>query len=54
MENNERPAGQAPADKDTRIRLVMSPEADGDTIDLGRVFHNMKLKTRIFAWVLVL
>ena len=38
-----------------QIQLVVNrPETDEDTIDLGNVFHNMKLKKRIFAWVLVL
>ena len=42
-------------DKDTKIQLVMNnPDTEEDTIDLGRVFHNMKVKSRIFAWVLVL
>ena len=44
-----------PADKDTKIQLVMNaPDSDETTIDLGRVLHNAKLKSRIFAWVLVL
>ena len=55
MENNERPASILPAEKDAKIQLVMNaPESDETTIDLGRVFHNVKLKSRIFAWVLVL
>ena len=55
MENNERPASILPAEKDAKIQLVMNaPESDETTIDLGRVFHNAKLKSRIFAWVLVL
>ena len=50
MENNN------PLPKEnTQIQLVVNnPDAEGDTIDLGRVFHNMKVKSRIFAWVLVL
>lgn len=41
-------------EKDTKIQLVMNrPESDETTIDLGRVLHNMKVKARIFAWVLV-
>ena len=55
MENNERRDGQFSADKDTQIRLVVNrPENEGDTIDLGRVFRTMKLKSRLFAWVLIL
>ena len=42
-------------EKDTKIQLVVNnPDAEEDSIDLGRVFHNMKVKSRIFAWVLVL
>jgi len=38
-----------------QIQLVVNrPETDETTIDLGNVFHNMKLKSRVFAWVLVL
>lgn len=38
-----------------QIQLVVNrPESGETTIDLGRVFHNMKVKSRIFAWVLVL
>ena len=41
-------------EKDTKIQLVVNnPESEDDSIDLGRVFHNVKLKARIFAWVLV-
>ena len=50
MENNN------PLPKEnTQIQLVVNqPDTEDDTIDLGRVFHNMKVKSRIFAWVLVL
>lgn len=42
-------------EKDKTIQLVVNnPNTDEATIDLGRVFHNAKLKARIFAWVLVL
>ena len=42
-------------DKDTQINVVVNnPNGDDDTIDLGRVFHNAKLKGRIYAWVLLL
>ena len=41
-------------EKDKTIQLVVNnPDSQEDTIDLGRVFHNVKLKARIFAWVLV-
>lgn len=50
MENNN------PQPKEnTQIQLVVNrPESEEDTIDLGRVFHNIKVKSRIFVWVLVL
>ncbi len=55
MENKERPSGSLLPEKDTRIQLVVNnSDSEEDTIDLGRVFHNMKVKSRIFAWVLVL
>ncbi len=42
-------------DKDTQINVVVNnPNGDDDTIDLGRVFHNAKLKGRVYAWVLLL
>ncbi len=44
-------------EKDNRqIQLVLNTPGAGeeDSIDLGRVFHNMKLKARVYAWVLVL
>ena len=53
MDNNERP--NLLPEKDTRIQLVVNqPDSEEDTIDLGRVFHNVKVKSRLFAWVLVL
>ena len=43
-------------EKDRQIQLVLnSPgQEEEDSIDLGRVFHNMKLRARVFAWVTVL
>ena len=43
-----------PAGNDRKIQLVVNNNPDEDSIDLGNVFRNMKLKKRIFAWVLVL
>ena len=38
-----------------QIQLVVNHTGEEeDSIDLGNVFHNMKLKKRLFAWVLVL
>ena len=40
---------------DRQIRLVVDQSSSDEvTIDLGNVFRNMKLKKRVFAWVLVL
>ena len=42
-------------EKDTKIQLVVNnPDSEEDTIDLGRVFHNMRVKSRIFALILKL
>ena len=55
MEQNERPQDQVIFDKGSQINLVVKrPETDEITINLGRVFHNIKEKRRVFAWVLVL
>lgn len=55
MDNNERKDNGLTIEKDAQIQvLVSNPSEDEDTIDLGRVFHTMKLKWRVFAWVLVL
>ena len=54
MDQNERQEGRLTIDKDAQINVVVNTPGDGEgTIDLGRVFHNIKLKSRIFAWVLV-
>ena len=42
-------------DKDAQINVVVNTPGDGEgSIDLGNVFHNIKIKSRVFAWVLVL
>ena len=43
-------------DKDAQqINLIVKrPETEEVAINLGRVFYNMKVKSRIYAWVLVL
>ena len=43
-------------DRDSRIQVVVNQTRDDGEmeIDLARVFHNMKLKLRIFAWVILL
>ena len=41
--------------KDSQINVVLSPDMNSTgTIDLVNVFHNMKVRRRFFAWVLLL
>lgn len=54
MDNNENRTDLLPVNNDRQIQLVVNHNDEDATIDLGNVFHNMKLKKRIFAWVLVL
>ena len=55
MDNNEKKMKALPEDQNRQIQLVVNhPETDETTIDLGNVFLNLKLKRRVFAWVLVL
>ena len=55
MDQNEHQEGRLTIDKDAQINVVVNAPRDGDsTIDLGNVFHNAKLKSQVFAWVLVL
>ena len=54
MDNNENRMGLFPENNDRQIQLVVNQSDEDAAIDLGRVFHNMKLKKRLFAWVLVL
>ncbi len=54
-QNERRDDGKLTIDKDAQINVIVNrPETEEMTINLGRVFHNMKLKSHIFAWVLVL
>ena len=44
-----------PDNKDQQIQLVLNTgEAEEDTIDLGRVLHNARVRSRLYAWVLIL
>ena len=56
MEPNERSKDKGlTIDRDAQISVVVNtPDSEEETIDLGRVFHNMKIKSRVYAWVLVL
>ena len=54
MENRDNRKDMLLTGDDRKIQLVVNNGQDEDAIDLGNVFRNMKLKKRIFAWVLVL
>lgn len=58
MDNRERREERGlllPSDTNGQINVMVNNMYDDeDTIDLGRVFDNMKAKTRLFAWVLIL
>lgn len=54
MDNNENRTDMLQSGSDRQIQLVVNHGDEDSTIDLGNVFHNMKLKKRLFAWVLVL
>ena len=41
-------------DRDAQISVVVNSQNEDDAIDLGRVFHNMRIRRRIYAWVLLL
>ena len=56
MDNKEQGATLVPVgDKEPRIEVVVNrpPDEGGREIDLARVFRNMKLKLRVFAWVIL-
>ena len=55
MEKREIEKSGLTIDRDTQIQVVLnSAGEEGDTVRLSRVFHTMKLKWRVYAWVLVL
>ena len=55
MDNNENRKDILPTDPNRQIQLVVNHTGEDEaTIDLGNVFHNMKVRKRLFAWVLVL
>ena len=55
MDNNENRKDVLPTDQNRQIQLVVNNSVEDETtIDLGNVFHNMKMEKRVFAWVLVL
>lgn len=41
-------------EKDSQINVVVNRQGEDDVIDLMRVFHNMKIKGSVYAWVLIL
>lgn len=51
METNQQPQL---AGKDSQISVVLTQDLhEGSSVDIVRVFHNMKVRKRFFAWVLV-
>ena len=55
MDNKENRKDILPTDPNRQIQLVVNRIGEDEaTIDLGNVFHNMKIRKRLFAWVLVL
>lgn len=55
MDNNENRKDILPGGQDRQIQLVVNrPNSEESSINLGNVFHNMKLNRRVYAWVLVL
>ncbi len=56
MENKERKDKGLTIDKDAQIQVLVNSTSDegDDDIDLGRVFHSMKLRFRLYAWVILL
>ena len=55
MDNNENRKDTLPTEQNQQIQLVLNrPDMDEATINLGNVFYNMKVKKRLFAWILVL
>ena len=55
MDRDERQKDVLSIDKDSQIRVVVNRPDTGElVIDLRRVFHNMRVKGRIYAWVLLL
>lgn len=41
-------------EKESQINVVVNRQGEDDVIDLMKVFHNMKIKGRVYAWVLIL
>lgn len=55
LDNNENRKDILPTDPNRQIQLVVNhPGEEEGPIILGNVFYNMKVRKRLFAWVLVL
>ena len=52
MDNNEN--RKDILDPNRQIQLVVNNTGEEESINLGNVFHNMKMRKRLFSWVLVL
>ena len=54
-ENNQDRLAPLSIEKDSQINVVLNrTNGDDGAIDLMGVFHNMKVKRRVYAWVLIL
>ncbi len=40
--------------KDSQINVVVNRQGEDDSVDLMRIFHNMKVTGRVYVWVLIL
>ncbi len=54
MDSNENIREKLHNEQNRQIQLVLNNATEEESVDLGNVFRNMKLKKRIFAWVLAL
>lgn len=54
MDRDERRKDQLlSVDKDANINVVLNQLSTDIEIDLKRVFHNFKLRTRAYAWLMI-
>ncbi len=56
MDNKDAKIDRISIDKDANINVVVNrtPDPADDVIELNKVFHNMKERRRVYAWLLVL
>ena len=54
MDRDERRKDQVlSVDRDANINVVVNQPSADIEIDLKRVFHNFKLRTRAYAWLMI-